>query len=172
MFHAKFHIAGFILQPPFLEIAKYGPLWSKHGPHLVLKISSSWILIKVTRDVPCQISHCWVYPVVPFPQKWPKHGPFMAKTWSSHEPSNWFFLKLNHCAKGCSMPIFTLLGLSCSPLSQKWPKQGPFMAKTWSTHGPSNWFFLNPNQCSQGCPMPNFRVLASILTDIFNFVTQ
>ena len=46
------------------------------------------------------------------------------------------------------------------------------MAKTWSSHGPSNWFFLNLNQCAQGCSMPNFRVLASILTDIFNFVTE
>ena len=70
------------------------------------------------------------------------------------------------------MPNFTLLGVSCSLLSYKWPKYGHFMAKTWSSHGPSNWFFLNLNQCAQGCSMPNFRVLASILTDIFNFVTQ
>ena len=96
----------------------------------------------------------------------------MAKTWSTHGPSNWFFLNLNHCAQGCSMPNFTLLGLSCCPLSYKWPKHGPFMAKTWSRHGLSNWFFLNINQCAQGCSMPNFRVLASILTDIFNFVTE
>merc|ERR1712082_267714 len=46
------------------------------------------------------------------------------------------------------------------------------MAKPWSSHGPPNWFFLNNNQCAQGCSMPNFRVVASILTDIFNFVTH
>ena len=31
---------------------------------------------------------------------------------------------------------------------------------------------LNLNNCVQGCLMPNFRVLASILTDIFNFLTK
>ena len=34
----------------------------------------------------------------------------MAKTWSSHGPSNWFFLNLNQYAQGCFMPNFTLLG--------------------------------------------------------------
>ena len=42
------------------------------------------------------------------------------------------------------------------------------MAKKWSSHIPSDLFLLNRNQCS----MPNFRVLTSILTDIFNFVTH
>ena len=44
------------------------------------------------------------------------------------------------------------------------------MVKTWSPHGPSNWFSLNLDHCAQGCSMPNF--LASILTDIFNFLIQ
>ena len=51
---------------------------------MVLQICSSWILINVIRDVPCQISHFWVYPVSPFPRNgqnmallWPKHGPHM-----------------------------------------------------------------------------------------------
>ena len=35
--------------------------------------------------------------------KGPKYGPFMAKTWSSHGPSNLIFLNLNHFAEGCSM---------------------------------------------------------------------
>merc|ERR1711954_235172 len=52
----------------FLEWPKYGPSWPKHGPHMVLKIGPSLILINVPRDVPCQISHCWVYPVAPFPR--------------------------------------------------------------------------------------------------------
>ena len=34
---------------------------------------------------------------------------------------------------GCSMPNFTLLGLSCSPPSYKWSKYGPL----WPTHGPN-----------------------------------
>ena len=77
---------------------KYGPSWPKYGPHMVLQIGSSWILIIVPRDVPCQSSHCWVYPVALF-------------------PSNWFFLNLNHCVQGCYTPNFTLLGLSYSPPS-------------------------------------------------------
>ena len=40
-------------------------------------------------------SHCRVYPVAPLSQKCPKYGPIMAKTWSSHGLSNWFFLNLN-----------------------------------------------------------------------------
>ena len=43
-------------------------LWAKHGPHMVLQIGSSWILINVPRDVPCQITHCWVYHVAPIPR--------------------------------------------------------------------------------------------------------
>ena len=148
--------------------------------------------------------------------------PFIGKTWSSHGPSNWFFLNHNLCAQGCSMPNFTTLGVSQHPLflemAKIWPFYGqnmvltwsfkissswiiinvprrapcqisqyrvypivlfqemakiwPFMAKTWSSHGPSTLFFLSLNQFAHGCSMPNFRVLASILTDILNFVTQ
>ena len=46
--HAIFHFAGFILQPPFLEMAKYGLLWPKHGPHLVLKIEEKLLKIEET----------------------------------------------------------------------------------------------------------------------------
>ena len=77
-------------------------------------------------------SQCWVYPVAPLSYKCPKYWPFMAQIWSSHGPSNWFFLNLNQCAQGFSMPNLTLLGLSCSPLSLKRPKYGPL----WSKHGP------------------------------------
>ena len=73
---------------------------------------------------------------------------------------------------GIFYPNFAFLGILCSPYSKKWPKYGPFMAKTWYSHGFSNWFFLMLNQCAQGCSMQNFTVLASILTDIFSFVTQ
>merc|ERR1711954_263137 len=34
------------------------------------------------------------------------------------------------------------------------------------------WFFPNLNEHVQGCLMQNFRVLASILTDIFNFLPE
>ena len=56
----------------------------------------------------------------------------MAKIWSSHYPSNWFFLNLNHCAQGCSMPNFTFLGVSCSPF----PRNGQNMALLWPKYGP------------------------------------
>ena len=72
-------------------------LWPKHGPLMVLQIRSSWFLINVPGDAPCQISQFWLYPMVLFSQKSPKYGPFMAKTWSSHGPSNWFFLNHNQC---------------------------------------------------------------------------
>ena len=66
------------------KLQKYGPFWPKQGSHMVLQIGSSLILINVPRDAPCQISHCWVCPVDPFPRNcqnmallWPKHGPHM-----------------------------------------------------------------------------------------------
>ena len=59
-----------------------------------------------------------------------------------------------------------------APFFLKIEKLWSFMAPTWSPHYPPNLFFLNLNDCVQGCFMPNFRVLASILTDIFNFVTE
>ena len=51
---------------------------AKHGPHMVLKFAYSGIVINVPRDVPCQISHCWVHPVAPFP----KIGQNMVLIWS------------------------------------------------------------------------------------------
>merc|ERR1711954_403724 len=108
---------------------------------------------------PCKISEFMVYPIALFSKKWPKYDPFMAKIWSSHGPSNWFFLTHNQCAQGCSIPNFTILSIPNGPLFPKWPKYGPFMAKTWSSPGPSNGFFLNHNQCAQGCSMPNLPIL-------------
>ena len=111
-------------------------LWPKHGPHMVLQIGSSWIIIYVPRDAPRQISQFWVYPIVPFSYKWPKYGPFMAKTRSSHDPSNCFFLNYNQYAQGWSLPNFTILGVSNSPLSLEmtkiWPFYGKNMVLTWS----------------------------------------
>ena len=36
-------------------------------------------------------------------------GPFMAPTWSPHDPPNLFFLNLNDCVQGCFMPSFRFL---------------------------------------------------------------
>ena len=106
---------------------------------MVLQMGSSWIIINVPRDVPCQLSHCWVYLAAPFP----RNGPFMAKTCSSHGPSNGLFLNPNHCAQGYSMPNFTLLGVSSSPFLLE-------MAKTWHFYGQipvlpigSSWLLIN-----------------------------
>merc|ERR1711954_123366 len=103
---------------------------------MLLQISSSWIIINLPRDVPCQILQFWVYPIVPFSYKWPKYGPCMAKTWSSHGPSNWFFLNHNQCSQGGSMPTFTILGVSHSPLfiemAKIWPFYGQNMVLTWN----------------------------------------
>ena len=66
--------------------------------------------------------------------KMAKEGPSMPKTWSSHGPSNSFFLNHNPRAKGCDMQNFTILGVSCSPLFLE-------MAKIWPFYGP-NWVLL------------------------------
>ena len=142
-------------------------LWPKHGPHMVLQIGSSWIIINVPRDAPCQISNFWVYPIVLFSRKGPKYGPFMAKTWSPHVPSNWFFLNYNQYAQGCSMPNFTTLGVSHSPLSLEMAKIWHFMAKTWSSHCSSNWLFLNHSQYALGCSLPNFTILGVSYSPLF-----
>ena len=65
-------------------------LWPQHGPHIFLQIGSTWILINVPSNVPCQISYFWVYPVIPFPRNdqnmallWPKDGHHMVLKISS-----------------------------------------------------------------------------------------
>ena len=140
-------------------MGKFGPSWPKHGPHLVLKIGSSWNLKNVPKDVPFQISHCWVYPKAHFPKNshnmtllWQKHGPNMIL----HIGSSWNLIDEPMTAP-CQFSQFRVY--SIFPFSWKWPKYGPFIAKTWSSHGPSIWFFLNINQCAQGCSLPNFTLL-------------
>ena len=96
----------------------------------------------------------------------------MAKTWSSHGPSNWFFLNHNQWVQGWSMSNFTILGVSHSPLFLEMAKIWPFMAKTWSWHGPSNCFFLNHNQFAQGCSMPNFTILGVFHSPLFLDMAQ
>ena len=91
----------------------------------------------------------------------------MAPLWQKLGPSNWFLLNHNQCAKGGSMPYFTILDVSYSPLFLEMANNGPFMAKTWSSHGPSNWFFLNHNQCALGCFMPTFTILGVSHSSLF-----
>ena len=87
----------------------------------------------------------------------------MAKTWSSHGPSNCFFLNHNQCSQGWSTPNFIILGVSHSPLFLKMAKYGPFMAKTWSFI----FVFQNHNQCSQGWSMSNFTNLSASHSPLF-----
>ena len=85
MLHVKFHISGGIQYSLFLRNGQnLALLWPKHIPNMVPQIGSSLILIDVPRDVPCQISLCWVYAVAPFPRNGknmalllPKYGPHM-----------------------------------------------------------------------------------------------
>merc|ERR1711954_608800 len=96
---------------------------------------------------------------------WPKHVPDMVL----QIDSSLIIINMPKDAP-CQISQFWLYPIV--PFSKKGPKYGPFMAKTSSSDGPSNWFFLSHNQCAQGCSMPNIRVIASMLTDIFIFVTQ
>ena len=84
----------------------------------------------------------------------------MAKTWSSHGPSNWFFLNQNQCSKGWSMPNFTILGVSYGPPSLE-------MAKTWPFHGRNMvltlCFKLVLNPCAQGWSKQKFHISECIL---------
>ena len=97
-----------LVLPNVNHCSKYGPLLPKHGPHMVLKIVSSWILIIVARDVPCQISHCWVCTVALYPRNdqnmallWQKYGPCMVLQIGS----SWILMivprdvqcKISHC---------------------------------------------------------------------------
>ena len=96
----------------------------------------------------------------PLSYKWPKYGPFMAKTWLSYDTTTWFILNLNQCAQRYSMPNFILLGVSCSPLSRNgqnmallWPKNGPHMVLPIG----SSWIIINVPWYAP-CQISQFRV--------------
>ena len=135
--HVKFQISGCILQFPFLKMAK---ILLSYGLNMVLTLSFKLVFLN-----PQQYSKGYFMPNFtllcvsygPLSYKWPKYGPFMAKTWLSYDTTTWFILNLNQCAKRYSMPNFILLGVSCSPLSRNgqnmallWPKNGPQMVRT------------------------------------------
>ena len=77
---------GFILWLTLLDMDEYmALLWQQHGPNTVLQIESSRILMVVPGAVPYQISHCWMYPLTPFPrngQNMALYSPNMVLTWS------------------------------------------------------------------------------------------
>ena len=63
-------------------------LGPKHGPHIILQIVSSLIIINVPRDAPFQISQFLVCPIVPLTlflemaKIWPFYGQNMVLTLS------------------------------------------------------------------------------------------
>ena len=133
-------------------------LWPKHGLHLVLQIGSSWIIINVPRNVPNQISTCWVYPVAHTPKNcktmaflWPKHGPHLVLQIG---PS---WIKINIPSDDpCQISQFWVYTIV--PFFIEMSKNGPYgqnTVLTWSF----KIFFLNHNQCVQGCSMPNLTIL-------------
>ena len=134
MVHAKFHNSGCIPECPF---PRYGQnmalLLPKHGPHMVLPSGSSWILINVPRDVPCQIS-----------ESKHQYWQIFSIVWLSHSVTH---SVSDRKKMQCSVPgqrpkaglktaglggigwrryRFTLLGVSGSPLFLKKAKIRPF----------------------------------------------
>ena len=106
------------------------------------------------RDVPCQISHCWVYPVAPFPRNgkiWPFYWQNMVFTCS-------LILVLPESQSMCPGMLHAKFHIAGFILKLPFIEMALY-GKTLFSHGLSNWFFLNFNQCAQGCYMPNFTLL-------------
>merc|ERR1711954_204191 len=82
---------------------------------------------------------------------------FMAQTWSSHGPSNWFFLIHSQCAPGCSMPNFTILSVSNSPLFLEMAKIWSFYGQNMVLTGSFKLLFVNHNQCAKGILHAKFQ---------------
>ena len=157
--HVKFHNSGCI---PLSTFPRNGHnmalLWPKDGPHMILLIGSSWIIINVSRAAPYQIWKFWVYPVSLFSRNdrtlaflWPKYGPYMVLQIGS----SWILIIVPRDVL-CQISYCWVYPVAPFPRNgQIWP----FMAKAWSSPGPSNWFFLNLYQYAQGWFMPNFTLL-------------
>ena len=137
-------------------------LWLKHGPHMFLQISYSWILITVPRDVQYQILHCCVYPMAPFlingqnmALSCPKHGYHMilqlGLSWILINVPRDIPCQISYC---WVYPVAPFL-----EMAKIWPFYGQKMVLTWSAHDPTNWFVLNFNQCAQDCSITNFTLL-------------
>ena len=110
-------------------------LWPKHGAQMVLKIGSSSISINLLKDVPCQISHCWVYPVAPSPRNgkiWPFYWQNMVFTCS-------LILVLLESQSMCLGMLHAkfhiagfILKLPFIEMGKIWPFSGQNMVLTWS----------------------------------------
>ena len=141
------------------KVSKFQPFWQhidscKYISLMKYSVFSFVILISF-------LTNCSVCSFLIHAMRWEwalcQIWPFYGVTWSSNGPTNGFFLILNQCAKGCSMPNFTLLGVSCSPF----PKYGQNMALLWPKLGPHmvlqvvfSWIIINvprnaPCQISQ-----------------------
>ena len=83
-YHAELHIDGSILLPPFLEMAK---TWPFHGLHMVFQIGSSWTMTIAPRMFHAKFHIAGII-MEPSFLEMTKIWPFMAKTWSSHGPSD------------------------------------------------------------------------------------
>jgi len=109
-------------------------LWPKHCPHMVLKIGSFSISINLLRDVPSKISHCWVYPVAPFPRNgkiWPFYWQNMVFTCS-------LILVLPESQSMCPGVLHAkfhiagfILKLPFIEMGKIWPFSGQNMVLTW-----------------------------------------
>ena len=64
-----------------------------------------YLIFEIDNAVDMHLVFSSVCTVAPFLEM-AKYSTFMAKTWFSYGPSNWFFLNHNHCSQGCSMPKF------------------------------------------------------------------
>ena len=121
-------------------------LRQKHGPRIILKIGSFWIFITMSRVVPCQTSHCWVYPVVLFFRNgqniallWPKNGPYMVL---KIDPSS---ILINvPMDVSCQVSLCWVYPLAPFPKNRQnmallWPKYGPHMVLKISC----SWIIIN-----------------------------
>ena len=118
--------------------------WPFYGQNIVHQIRSCCFLIIVSRDVPSQISHCWVYPVAPF-LKMVKTCPFYGQNMVLEFGSSWILIivardvpcQISHCWVYPVAPIprnGQNIALLC-PIHGLYMVR-PFMAKTCS------WIFI------------------------------
>ena len=126
-------------------------IWPFYGQNIVLKWPFIWVL-------PEYLTICrgMIHAKIPFAgwilklplQESLQCCPFITQKWSSLGPLHRLFLNLNQHSQECSMPNFTILGVSCSPIflemAKIWPFHGPNMLLIWS----SNWFLRNHTWCA------------------------
>ena len=111
--------------------------WPKHGPQMVLPIGTPWILINAPRAAPCQISHCRMFPVNPFPgnsQNMALYGPNMVRTWSFKLVFSWIIINVPRDAP-CKISQFWVYPIVhfFLEMAKMWPFYGPNMVWIWSS---------------------------------------